>query len=360
MFGRLAAHAALGLALAWLCGCEGAPRATHVGGDLRDTPTVTSSNAVTASTSAPASSGTAAPAPAPHGATDVAKRSSPFPPAAITPLIERTAKPGDGAWTLLPAAGVEPSPLATTVVHPHKIKPFVVVALVAVDVSRASLGLVAGTEEPKNDAISLEARSGLVPKGDLAGLLVAMNGGFKRRHGEHGMKLGAVEYVPPKDDSCTVAALASGEVRIGTWSTMSGDASSFAFSRQGPPCLVESGSKNADTTNEVGAKKWGSSETGEREIRRSALAISKDGETLYYAVGDWVDASMLADALVAAHVDAAVELDINWSFTRFVLYGRDAQGNPVAGSPLLEKLKFSASEYWKAPSARDFFYLRKR
>lgn len=352
---RLAAALASAVFGVWLAGCDPAPRAAHPGGDLRDgqVPSVTataSSVRLPGSVSAPPSS--AAPR-----AGQVSKRTTPFPPPAIAPPIERTAKPGDGVWSLLPVEGGNPSPLATTVVHPHKIKPFVVVALVAIDVSRVSLGLVAGTEEPKNDAISTETRRGLLPDADLPKLLAAMNGGFKRRHGEHGMKLGGVEYVPPKDDSCTIARNTDGSVRVGTWSRLSRDEASFAFYRQGPPCLVEDGIVNPDTASEWGAKKWGSSETGARDIRRSAFAISKDGETLYFAVGDWVTADLLAGALATAHVEVAVEMDINWSFTRFVLYGRDAQGSPVASSPLLEKLKFSASEYWKAPSARDFFYL---
>jgi len=51
-----------------------------------------------------------------------------------------------------------------------------------------------------------------------------------------------------------------------------------------------------------------------------------------------------------------VQMDINWSFTRFVLYGRDESGEPVASSPILEKLKFGAREYWQKASERDFFY----
>ena len=49
-------------------------------------------------------------------------------------------------------------------------------------------------------------------------------------------------------------------------------------------------------------------------------------------------------------------MDINWSFTLFVLYGRDEAGAPAASSPILQKLKFGPREYWQKPAERDFFY----
>lgn len=340
--------------------CAPAPSAPHVGSELRDEPAVASAAPsevapiASAPLAAPSATPSASSAPAPL------VRRSPFPPAAIAAPNARNEKPGDGAWSPLPVSGMSPSPLATTVLHPHKIKPFVIVALVAIDLSRVSVGLVAGVEEPKSDAVPREHRPGLVPEGDLPRLIAAMNGGFKRRHGEHGMKIGDDLFVPPKDDACTLARTSSGALRIGSWTRLAPDEKDFVFYRQGPPCLVEEGVKNPDTAGSWSVKKWGASETGDREIRRSAFALSPDGETLYFAIGDWIHPEVLADALVAANVGAAAQFDINYSFTRFVLYGRDADGEPVASSPLLSKLKFSTTEYWKAPSARDFFYLAKR
>jgi hypothetical protein len=255
---------------------------------------------------------------------------------------------------------MDPSPFATTILHPHKIKPFVIVALVAIDLSRVSLGLVAGIEEPLSDDVPADHRSGLIAKDQLGALLAVMNGGFKRRHGQHGMRVGTDLFVPPKDESCTLARTTGGAIRIGTWSRLAAADSDFTFFRQGPPCLVEDGTKNEETAGQWTVKKWGASETGDREIRRSALALSKDGETLYFAIGDWINPETLADAMVAASIETAVQFDINYSFTRFVLYGRTSAGEPSASSPLLSKLKFSTTEYWKEPSHRDFFFLTKK
>lgn len=285
-------------------------------------------------------------------------RTSPFPPAPRTPPHERTQKPGDGAWTSLPA-GASASPLATTRIHPHKVRRDVEVDVVAIDLSRARLGFVLGTEEPESDAIAKDARPGTLPQADVARLLAAMNGGFKRRHGEHGAIVGNTVVVPPKPDACSLVSR-GGALSIAAHKSLATDGAPIDFLRQGPPCLVEGGKKHPDTVGEYSAKKWGAAEDGKREIRRSAFGLSADRETLYFAIGDWVTAEWFADALVAVGIDAACQFDINWSYTRFVLYDHGAGGEPVASSPLLSKLKFSSTEYWKTPSIRDFFYLATR
>lgn len=254
--------------------------------------------------------------------------------------------------------GLDPAGFATTILHPHKIKPFVIAAVVAIDLSRVRLELVAGTEEPESKA--LPERTGLIPPDDVSLLLAATNGGFKRRHGEHGMSLGGVELVPPKNDSCTFIATADGGYHIGTWPAVSARAEKARYTRQSPACLVEAGVRHPDVAQEYKAKKWGGAEDGQKEIRRSAYALSKDRETLYFVIGDWVNAESLADALVALGVSEAMEFDINYSYTRFVHYDRDASGKPIASSPLLPELKFSSTEYWQTPSYRDFFYLARR
>ena len=349
---------AAGLVTAVVGACSGQQAATHVGSNLRDESDRVPSES--ASSAAPPMASVSS-APTSSSAPPVSSaRKSAIPPPPVAPPVERTAKAGDGVWSTLAVSGVDPSPFATTIIHPHKIKPFVIAAVVAIDLSRASLGLVAGVEEPLSDDVPRERRTGLVPKDQIATLLAAMNGGFKRRHGQHGLKIGADLFVPPKDDSCTIALTSSGALRIGTWSRLAANEADFAFYRQGPPCLVEDGSKNEETAGQWTVKKWGASETGDRDIRRSVLALSKDGETLYFGIGDWINPETLADAMVAVGVEAAVQLDINYSFTRFVLYGRGTDGEPVASSPLLPKLKFSTTEYWKEPSFRDFFFLTKK
>lgn len=284
---------------------------------------------------------------------------SPFPPRNFAAPHARTAKPDDGTWRPLTAAAGTPIDaerplLFTTTVHPDPIKGFVEVAIVAID-PRVELELVAGTQEPENASLTGEKRSGLVAPAHLPGLLLATNGGYKARHGNHGMRVGTDVFLPPKAESCTIARLGNGQVVVGPWATVAPHEATLRWMRQGPACLLEGGRLHPDLAGEYGRKKWGAAEDGKKDIRRSAYALGPGG-ILYFAIGEWTTADRLAEALAAAGVTDAVQMDINWSFTRFVVYGRDPAGTPAASSPILEKLKFGPREYWQKASERDFFY----
>lgn len=285
---------------------------------------------------------------------------APWPPPPFAPPEERTAAPGDGTWRPLLAAEGRPIDaerplLVTTTVHPDRYKKFVEVAIVALDLGRLELELVAGTEEPENAAIGRDRRPGVVHPDHLAGLLVATNGGYKARHGRHGMKLGPDVFVPPNPTSCTVARTDGGRIVIGPWERVAPLEPTFRWMRQGPACLLDGGALHPDLATEHGRKKWGAAEDGKRDIRRSAWALGPGG-VLFFAIGEWTTADLLAKALATAGATDAVQMDINWSFTRFVLYGRDDARAPVASSPILQKLKFGPREYWQKPAERDFFY----
>ena len=322
---------------------------------LSDAPFPTAASSASAATP----SASAAPSASAWAGSGGPSASPSYPPVDFPPLHARTAKPGDGTWRSLaspPNKGADAKPyVVTTTVHPDPIKAFVEVAIVALDTSRLQLQLVSGTDEPENAAIGKDKRPGVVAPGDLGKLVLATNGGYKARHGRHGMRVGADVFVPARPDSCTIARRADDRMYVGAWSKVSGEENTLKWFRQGPPCLIEGGALHPDLASEYGRKKWGAAEDGKKDIRRSAYALGPGG-TLYFAIGEWTTADLLAHALRAAGVTDAVQMDINWSFTRFVLYGRDGGGEPVASSPILEKLKFGPREYWQKASERDFFY----
>ncbi|HSN97332.1 MAG TPA: hypothetical protein VLS89_03505, partial [Candidatus Nanopelagicales bacterium] len=208
--------AALGAALAAAlgAGCGGAHPASEssAGVTAKAPPAVAPAPAMPAADPASAGSAEAAPkapspdTPAPAAPSAAPEPAIPFPPASFTPPHERTAKPGDGAWTPLPEGTTERPPiLARTTVHPHKIKPFVYVNVVAIDLGRAELRLVAGTQEPVAKSVPPERRPGLVPAADQGDLLAVFNGGFMARHGKYGMMVEGDVFLPPRADVCTVA-----------------------------------------------------------------------------------------------------------------------------------------------------------
>jgi hypothetical protein len=363
--GAALAAAAVVLGAAWGGSAydrESAPRSRSLPADSapsdRAAPVVAASPPPTPHTVAPA-----APSASPPAASIARPSTVALPPAAFAPPHARTAKPGDGTWRPLHASAGKPvdttAPLAfTTTVHPDPYKAFVEVAIVALDTSRLDLELVPGTEEPENAAIGKDRRPGVVAPVHLPGLIIATNGGYKARHGKHGAQVGGDVFVPPNPESCTIARTADDRIVIGSWPRVETQAAGAKWVRQGPACLLEGGVLHEALASEYGRKKWGAAEDGKKDIRRSAWALGPGG-ALYFAIGEWTTADLLASALKTAGVTEAVQMDINWSFTRFVLYGRDDAGAPVASSPILEKLKFGPREYWQKPSERDFFYLWK-
>lgn len=255
----------------------------------------------------------------------------------------------------------EPPVMVRATAHPHRIKPHVYVAIVAIDLQRVDLRLVAGTLEPETTAaIPPERRTGLVPAADQPDLIAVFNGGFMARHGNYGMKVDGDLFLPPRPDACTVALYPDRSVRIQTWTELEPTAAQIAAFRQTPPCLIEHGALHPKIDDSVRPRKWSAAENGDTEIRRSALGLDASGRTLFFGLGEWVDARMLAESMRAAGAVNAAQLDINWSYTRFLLYGRPAPGEPLqVTSTLIPKIKHSAQGYVAKAAERDFFYLKR-
>jgi hypothetical protein len=66
-------------------------------------------------------------------------------------------------------------------------------------------------------------------------------------------------------------------------------------------------------------------------------------------------------AVAMAHLGctSAAQLDINYSYPRFVLFPKSASGEREAVS-LFEGFKVEKDDYLREPSVRDFFYVVRR
>jgi hypothetical protein len=291
-------------------------------------------------------SGAAVAAPAPSVAT--------FPPPAFAPPFEGVSSPGDGAWIPMKEPG-----LAKAIVHPDPKRGFAAVAVVAMDLKRTTLHLVAGTSEPQGN-VPQEHRPGLVPKDAAADLIAAFNGGFKAMHGHYGMMLDGETFVVPRDIACTVGLYRDGALKIGTWTRLKADEPQMQGYRQTPACLVEEGKVNSALDAEY-SKNWGATVSGETVIRRSAIGIDKAGTTLFYGFGEAVTAQALAHAMHAIGAENAAQLDVNYSYPRFLIYEAGAPGQaPHVESALIPGIKYTKGEYVTEPAPRDFFYVTRK
>jgi hypothetical protein len=287
-----------------------------------------------------------------------------FPPANVTPPEERSAQPGDGKWVRMgdakkgEVAAEDPAVLYRATVHPHRVSRWKSVTAVAIDLRHASLHLVAGTDDPESDSVPKEERTGLVSPEHVPDLVAAFNGGWQTRHGHWGMMADGRAYVPPREEGCTIAIYPDGSVRIGSWPELAGSAGDMVAYRQTPPCLLEKGALHPKLESGVEAP-WGGQNPKIKTRRRSAIAIDASGRVLMYGFGEEANARELAQGLKSLGASAAAELDINYYWTRFLVFGKPKPDAPPEVTSTLVKMQHRRDGYVSKPEPRDFFYVKR-
>lgn len=283
-----------------------------------------------------------------------------FSPASLTPMHSEAAAPSDGQWVPIKAESERPGDaprMFLTLIHPDAHRRYAELFVIALDARRVKLHAVPGTEEPLNGTPDAEryARSGLVGEKDRGALLAAFNGGFKTVHGKFGMQVDGVTLAPARDGACTVGVGGDGRVAIGTWSSHDLGSGGWQFWRQTPACLYQNGTMHAGLKIDS-TRAWGAALKGDTVIRRSAIGTSPDGRTLYFGLGNALTARSLAEGMHWVGAGDVAQLDINFSYPKFVLFDQRASG-PLQAKSLLDGFVVRAGDYVRTPNTRDFFYL---
>jgi hypothetical protein len=283
-----------------------------------------------------------------------------FSPKDVGPVNESWSAPGDGRWVALTDTrhGSDTPRMYKTLLHPDPYRSWAAVSVVAIDLQQVGIQLVAGKSEPRAETIEAQSyvREALVPPEHHNALLAAFNGGFKAEHGHYGMHTDGVTFVPPRSLSCGVVGGPDGKVRIGDWERMRPRAKAARWWRQTPSCMVEDG-KLHDGLKVKGNKHWGATVDGKTVIRRSAIGVSRDGETLFVGIGDHVTARAIALAMKQAGSRDVAQLDVNWSYPKFVTYAPRPETGLLIAHELCEGFEHSEDEFVRARAPRDFFYL---
>ncbi len=281
-------------------------------------------------------------------------------PPRFTPPNARTGQPEDGQWS--PLASHEGTvSLYQTTVHPSLTKRQVKVTVVAIDLARVALRLVAGTREPVSPQKNEISRPGVVPMGDHPVLIAVTNGGWRSEHGHFGMRVGADTLAPPKPGACTVGLSSAGGLTIAPWEEIAPKESSFSAWRQTPACLAHRGVLHPALVKETLTRNWGAAVDGGVEIPRTALGVDVSGRYGFFGLGEGTSAKALADGLLAAGASSVAELDINWSYTRFFLFERATPDSPVAiVRSIGTKAQHPPRSYLEKSSERDFFYFARK
>ena len=272
-------------------------------------------------------------------------------PAALTPLGNAD---GEGVWSAYIQDAENHTVAYRTFLQPDPDRPYTLVAVVAIDLTRTRLHFVLGSLEPAGE--NTQPRSGAIPENDRAAniLLAAFNGGFKARHGQFGAMADGIIALPPRDGLGTLVIYKSGGVSLGEWGPgMTVNPNVTAF-RQNGPLVIQTGQINPRIHNNS-PQDWGYTVNDVSPTVRTGIGLSADNNTLFYFCGPSLSMESLAIAMQAAGAWNAIQLDINNYWSLFVKFQPD--GSRLIPEPLLPRLMVANVDRYLWGYSRDYFYL---
>ncbi len=287
---------------------------------------------------------------------------SPFVLNNLGPVRASWSAPGDGAWLELedPLHADSPVALRKTLLHPDANRSWAELFVVAIDLRQVALHAVAGTREPKAEGLKepLPERPGTIPAEAQAQLVAAFNGGFMAEHGHYGMRVAGLTLLAPRDTSCTVIGYGDGSLEISTWKKAAHALDRMTFFRQTPACMYEDGVMHVGLRHPE-TRAWGATLDGDTVIRRSGIGLDESRQILFVGIGNHLTALALAEGLHHAGATDVAQLDVNWSYPKFITYERNLDGS-LKAKALADGFEFSPDEYVRKRAYRDFFYLARR
>ncbi|HVR18813.1 MAG TPA: hypothetical protein VMS65_03935 [Polyangiaceae bacterium] len=303
-------------------------------------------------------------APPPASAAAASSPLPPFRPKDPGPALKSWSAPGDGVWVPIVdprRPGEEPS-MMKTLLHADPERGWSEVFVVAIDLRRVTLRIVPGSQEPKADNKEAESlvRPAVIPERDHEELLAAFNGGFMTEHGGYGMKLDGLTIVSPKPKACTIGVYKDQSIRVAPWTELEPSEPEMLWYRQAPECMVQGNKIHPGILWKAGIKKWGATLDGETVIRRSAIGINASRDILYVSITNHTNARVLAEGMRHAGAEQVAQLDVNWSYPKFVLFEAKQPGGPRKAVALASGFEFSEDEYIRKKARRDFFYLMRK
>jgi len=284
-----------------------------------------------------------------------------FRPTSAGPFSKKWFAPRDGEWVKVPDPRHPELPplLYKTLIHPDVNRSWADLFVVAVSLDEATLRARAGTGEPKADpGAPAIKRTGRIPEADVPNLLAAFNGGFMAEHGHYGMRVEGLTLLKPRPKSCTVIGFSNGSVEIATWDNVSNADDRIEWFRQTPACMYENNKMHVGLQHPE-TRLWGATLDGDTVIRRSAIGLDESRRVLYVGISNNTTARALAEGMHHAGAVDVAQLDVNWSYPKFLLYAQNDKGELVAQAPV-DGFEYHPGEYVTKSAYRDFFYLTRK
>ncbi len=275
----------------------------------------------------------------------------PWEPARVSPLSNVK---GEGVWVPYLQDAQGRTVAFKTFVQPDPTRPYTLVTIVAIDLTKTRLHYVLGAIDPTLPG--QPPHSGKMNLADrVANILLAeFNGGFKARNGQFGAMADGSQALPPRDGLGTVAIYQNGDVRLGEWGTDLSLSSDMTAYRQNGPLVIQKGQINNQIYNNSPLD-WGYTVIDVSPTVRSGIGLSQDGFTLYYFCGPSLTMEALAKSMQTAGAYNAIQLDINNYWVLFVKI--TPAGSKLIAEPLLPRLMVDGVDRYLTQSPRDFFYI---
>jgi hypothetical protein len=226
------------------------------------------------------------------------------------------------------------------------------VTLLRFDQQLARLALHAGLGEPSGTWTYGDQ----IEPSEIHRVLAAFNGGFKFETGVIGFMADGRVAVPLQPGLGSIVTYRNGTTAIGAWHNgvpVRGQPISSVL--QNLHLLVDHGVPAA-TVEACIQECWGSTLGGVTFIARSALGITAAGQ-LVWAAGESLSPGAIAQALIGAGVQRAVELDINPAWVAGYLYVHGGSGPKAV--PVAPGQNGIAGRFLE-PYSRDFFTILAR
>jgi hypothetical protein len=189
-----------------------------------------------------------------------------------------------------------------------------------------------------------------VSASEVHSLVAGFNGGFKLTYRDVGFLAGHHIAVPLKSGLASIVTYTDGTSDIGAWRAGVPSAGHTVYSvLQNQHLLVDRG-RPAVGAASCGQACWGETLGSVTSTARSGLGVTASGQ-LVWAAGEHLSPAGLADALIAAGAQRAIELDINPYWVAGYLYPHHPSGPVAVG--VLPGQHGIAGELLEA-NARDF------
>jgi hypothetical protein len=266
-------------------------------------------------------------------------------PAPITPLVSPPL-PEEGAWQPAGDKLANGYAVYTTYVRPSGGLPQAGIAWI--DSAATRLVLYAGTAEP----YGAWPQQGAVESAQQPALLAAFNSGFKIYAYRTGWYDAGQTAMPLQTGAASLVIFDNGTATVAEWGRDVALAPGITAVRQNLVLLVDHGAPNPDVAD---PSLWGAVLGGGVPTWRSGVGVTATGN-LVYAAGPDLSPSLLANLLVAAGAQRAMELDINPEWVSFASFTRTpgVGQSGLSGNNLLSGMYFSPGHYLQ-PYSRDFF-----